>query len=185
MALTLAGDGTVTGLDWGASGGGLTLITTQSFTAVSSVSVNDCFTSEYDNYRIVISSSAVVGSGGLTIKMRSAGTDASTNYQYIINGRGDGNSVLSAVGASATSGLLQYGDPGNAVAFDGVVDVIKPFAAVSTRMICTAIGTYANATWGVTQNGSVHHYVATSYDGFTLTPAAAASGTVRVYGYTQ
>ena len=56
VTLTLpAAAGTVATTAYADTAGGLQLITTQTFSAVSAVNVNNCFTSTYDNYQVVIS----------------------------------------------------------------------------------------------------------------------------------
>ena len=63
---------------------GLVHINTTTFSAVSSVSVNNCFTSAYENYLIL---GNVIGTAGTSIaaRLRASGTDATTNYgdQYV------------------------------------------------------------------------------------------------------
>ena len=63
VTLTLpASAGTIATQDYAAGAGGLVHINTTTFSAVSSVSLNDVFTSDYDDYRIVIRSLAVSAS---------------------------------------------------------------------------------------------------------------------------
>jgi hypothetical protein len=76
---------TATGLKWAtpaAGGSGLTLITSSSFSAVTSHSINNCFTSTYANYFIqcTFTGGSSTTSKDLTIKLRASGTDTSTGY---------------------------------------------------------------------------------------------------------
>ena len=60
------------------TGAGLDLIVTQSFSAVSSVSLDNCFSGDYDNYRVLVHVKSAAASGFIMMRLRSSGTDAST-----------------------------------------------------------------------------------------------------------
>jgi len=63
--------------------GGLVYITTGTAAAgASTLSVNNCFSSTYENYRLVISSADGSANTGLYMRTRNAGTDRTTNYFY-------------------------------------------------------------------------------------------------------
>lgn len=71
------------GTNWvqvGSSNQGLTLINTTSFSGVSSQSINDVFSSTYDNYVIFYKNTTVSGTPVLTMRYRLSGTDTSANY---------------------------------------------------------------------------------------------------------
>ena len=67
-----------------ASSQGLTLISTTSFSGVSSLSLPaNTFSSSYTNYRLIINQSSASGNTGLKLRLRSASTDDSGgNYAY-------------------------------------------------------------------------------------------------------
>jgi hypothetical protein len=161
---------------------GLTLISSDTFSAVSSVSVSGCFSATYDNYLIMLT--GVQGSSASTIinmRMRSGSTDATgSDYsrQFILgNGSGiSGNRTTTtnfeAISRSTTSDV-NYAK----------IEIFDPFRAIITKAVaCDSEGL---------NGGSIRlflathdHNVATSYDGFTLFPAAGTfGGTVKVYGY--
>jgi hypothetical protein len=77
--LLSAASGETTGLKW--ANPGLTLIKTQSFSAVASSSVNDIFSSTYKNYFYMLSATLTTGTASLTFRLRVNSTDTSTNYQ--------------------------------------------------------------------------------------------------------
>ena len=61
---------------------GSTLLASATITSTASFSVNDVFTSEFDNYQIVFNGNS--GSGvGIHCRVRSAGTDVSTGYSSV------------------------------------------------------------------------------------------------------
>jgi hypothetical protein len=59
---------------------GLTLINTTSFSGVSSQSINDVFSSTYDNYVIFYRNTTTSTGNILTLRYRLSGTDTSANY---------------------------------------------------------------------------------------------------------
>jgi hypothetical protein len=186
MALTLAGDGTVTGLDWGASGGGLTLITTQSFSAASSVSVDDCFTSDYENYRIIFDGRCAASptTEGIMLRMRVGGVDNSTAGAYgygslYVNGGASGRLYGTA---SDSLGLVWWA--GNEDSFSDIT-VIRPAVVGYTMWSGAGYSRYDSSDVLLTLGGICH--TSAAYDGFTLLgdTGSTFTGTLRVYGYTQ
>lgn len=169
---TFAESGISTGAD------GLQFITSSTFSAVSSVSVNNCFTSTYENYLVTV---RVLGSTdqNLDLRLRVGGTDASgTNYRI---------QDLHIIGAVVNSSLTlqaQY----RAVAFgsanptSGQIQFYRPNVAERTSMISHVVT--GNSTTAL-YLPACNHELATAYDGFSLLAAGGATvtGTVRVYGY--
>jgi hypothetical protein len=162
-----------------ASNAGLNLVAVSTFSAVSSVSVNNCFTTSYDNYRIVITcTAATTADFGTTLRLRVSGTDnSSSNYAW--------SGVYATSGASGTEG----GGTGQSSFKTGagyntglitVVDVLNPFASNYTSYLES--GVRPNEAGIRTHGGSFN--ATTSFDGFTFAPASGTvTGTVRVYGY--
>ena len=71
------------GSAWANAGAsGLTLLSTTSYSAVASHSVNDVFSSTYDNYKIMLTNYSFTGAGGeIQMRMRVGGADNTSN-QY-------------------------------------------------------------------------------------------------------
>ena len=62
---------------------GLVYVTSQTFTGVTSVSFNSCFTSTYDNYYLQCSVIGSVAGNAYTLRYRASGVDAtSADYAY-------------------------------------------------------------------------------------------------------
>lgn len=168
------------------TGAGLDLITTQSFSAVSSVSINNCFSATYDNYRVLVSEGAAdsTTTRNLNLRLRVGGVDNSGTSEYNWN-------ILYQYGSSTVGGTGGNGTAMNLVAFSGVdknmalsLDLFSPARTWRTLATCTA-WRYQNDTsaWVFSTSGGAHT-VATAYDGFTLYPASGTfSGVVSVYGY--
>lgn len=164
------------------AGTGVTVATNGkvSFTTATTVSINGCFTSEFDTYRVVVDISATSTSNGGGIRMRLAGTDNSGATSYL--GRQSyGTSSTWATAAYATSSF-----PYAAVAATEhfiIFDINAPALARPTRLQLVGsafAGTTATAETFI--NGK--HNVSTAYDGFSLIPSTGnITGSLVIYGY--
>jgi len=169
-----------TGLEWVTpEAAGLTLIAAESFTAVASVNIDSLFSSTYDNYRILISSSRSTN-GNLRIRLRSGGsTDTATNYGDQFVG-GAGTSVSAARSSSVSSWSVGY-------AFStsrgtSSVELFGPNLNAATQFFSTSqTGSGGNAE-NVTYSGN--NTTTTQYTGLNFfTDSGNLTGTIRVYGY--
>ncbi len=160
---------------------GLVHINTTTFSAVSSVSLNNCFTSAYDNYAILFSNCTITTSGYLLFRLRVGGVDNSTsNYRFSqVNGSSAG--VASAGGSAGdTSARICFWNGGgyNSVNnFQINSPAITSHTSYSTTSMETGATVFASTTSGAFN-------ATTQFDGLTIFPASGTmSGTVRVYGY--
>jgi hypothetical protein len=155
---------------------------TVTFSGASSVSLNGCFTSTYDNYKVLIYQTTSSGSNTVRFRMRAAGTDLTTStyrsLAYYANSAANSFSGLES-GSSTTYGSLSYaGTQGNAIEFD----IFNPQIANYTHLRSTS--TFHDGTNMFLLNAGIVVANQTSYDGFTIFPVTAnVTGTVRVYGY--
>ena len=159
--------------------GSISTTGTVSFTSASAISLNGCFSNNYQNYRIVLSSSHSASSYvSYSIRMRGSGTDNTSNYInniiYSTNGAGPSRTY-----SSATSALFSVS--GDIRTFTNV-DFSRPFEAEETAINSNYAGwASSNNEVGISQ---ILHNDGTSYDGFTIFPGSGTiTGTVRVYGY--
>lgn len=168
-----------------ATNAGLNLIVTQSFSAASSVSLNNCFTATYANYFVTVEFTAISANGATFARLRASGTDNSSSYrtehidQYGSNVFGTTNP---AGDGTKWTILANAGSASPELAGCNIV-LQKPQLAQKT----VGFGRAAFQTSGSTFVSSIPTYwhdVATSYDGFTLFPGSGTiSGTLRIYGY--
>lgn len=159
---------------WGAASGGLTLITSQDFSAVSSFSVNNCFTSTYRNYYLIFDYDQ--GSVAETfLRLRASGTDATaSNYGMSHVGTDD----ATAINFSQTAALWPVGYYTGTYRRLAAMTLFGPQLAANTG----AIWETHNSKPSIRITGGIHT-VATSYDGFTVyTSTGNVTGNVRVYG---
>jgi hypothetical protein len=165
------------------AGGGMALVIAETaFTGAATVPVNNCFTSTYTNYKLVLN--VTVASGSIGIKMRLSGTDSSTSYYWVNYDMYSSNAGISstAVGQNVTS-MLVAGDDTQAM-----VEIFNPQLAQATGFAVQGVKLEpttprAESTVG---NAKGVHNVATAYDGFTLVPATGnITGTYTLYGYAK
>ena len=154
------------------------------FSGVSSVSINGCFTSAYTNYRVVARYTNASTLTALYCRLRASGTNATTNYDTT-GFRSFNNLAIESNGYNTD--VQQYANSANvAGAYNGgIFDFFGPAEALSTNFISTHSATEAG-TAGVNWFSAWYNDNQTSYDGFTITVAASTlSGTLMVYGYSK
>ena len=151
------------------------------FSGASSISLNDCFNSTYDNYRIVCHITNTSTADGLSMRMRVSGADNSTsNYN---GARVESNSSASAnrYFAGSTSFDINSTDDGG-VAHGFVLDLQAPFASNRTVGQIISMGQDSAANYSARSGGYVFS-ATTSFTGFTIFPGSGTiAGTIRVYG---
>ena len=182
VTLTLpAAAGTAATTAYADAAGGLQLITSQTFSAVSAVNVNNCFTATYSNYLIRIAST-ISTTGTIQMRLRSSGTDnSSSNYYY--HSHTSDTSSQTTYSYTRSVGLSTFFHIGNVNGvYDASVDMNSPNHSRATTVLYQSVG--ANATDMQEQAGGGLMSVTTSYDGFSIVPSAGTiTGTIRVYGY--
>jgi hypothetical protein len=163
---------------------GMVLLNTTSFSAVASQSINNCFTSDYTNYKLLVNVLQAGGSNQVYVRLRASGTDVSTGYfwagSYVptsgtatvtgFNGAGD-TTFFRIAGAS---------DANERTAAD--VNLFNPQASATTTF--TSLTNDGNNFGAIIQTGLLNN--TNSYDGFTLiSQTNNITGTVQVFGYNQ
>ena len=155
---------------------------TVSFSAVTSVSLNDVFSSTYDNYMIVVSNlSCATNVNDFKLRLRVAGADnSSSNYEtgryyvgaFATTGAGNTNSELGTA--------FQCLQMNNTIQQGVTIFMQNPFLTANTVASSIGSGLLFDLNGGVTT-------VTTSYTGFTFITAAGGNiaGTVSVNGYNK
>jgi hypothetical protein len=154
-----------------------------SFTSASAINFNGCFSSLYDNYRIIFSNLNGSGSSSdVGFRLRKSGTDNTSNVyyrQYL-----DGSSTTANIGRIQSTSWVVFAvrDQGP---FQSYLELTNPNSAnVRTGGIANqAYG--AVSTPSVTISSYTHDLTSSAdFDGFTLTTASGTmTGVARVYGY--
>lgn len=164
---------------------GLVYITSGSLSG-SSTNFAGCFTSTYDNYRIVISSASISANGDIYWRGL-VGTTPSTSsdYSFAFNGLlADGTSFNASNPAASVGyiGVSALGGVGGVVVGSASLDVYGPKLSQRTFLTCVGMG-YYSGFYG--RSGMSHFNLTTSFDGiqFTTLGTTTMTGTVTIYGY--
>jgi hypothetical protein len=165
---------------------GLVYITEANPSAVSSVSINNCFSATFNAYRIVWIPTAYSSTTGCetNMRLRVGGTDnSSSNYIRARWYYGAGGASGTDGGAS-TNTLWPLADS-NTPFQPMSLDLYSPFQSVRTSVGSKAVSLQLGTTlFGIESVGVTT--VTTSYDGFTWFPANGTfTGKLLVYGYRQ
>tara|TARA_R110000823_G_C15720281_1_gene478595 strand:- start:107 stop:691 length:585 start_codon:yes stop_codon:yes gene_type:complete len=168
-----------------AGAGGLTFVTSGTFTTSALVNIDGCFTSTYRNYRVIVDITATTGAGGQVIatQLRASGTAASgANYNYARSGYSYAGAVQADVGTGGTYFFINRSNGSGSAggASSTSVDYNAPQLAQPTWIT----GTQADGLYQGTVGG--YHDLSSAYDGFniqTTTGATTITGIYRVYGY--
>jgi hypothetical protein len=164
--------------------GGLVYIT-QAAISTGSTSINNCFSSAYRNYRIVVNINSVsAASAGLYFRFRTAGTDnSSTLYKiaqsFVTTVAGTGTLVDNA-GNAGTLSFVASANSDNYL----TMDICNPNTANRTTGSISTFG-YDSVNWR-TAVGGFEFDGSTSFDGITyFNNTGTMTGFIQVYGYRQ
>jgi hypothetical protein len=157
------------------TGAGMDLITTQSFSAVSSVSINNCFTSSYENYCILVKALPSATSG-IQFRYRASGVDAATSYTYAYVANDSGTS--SVVTGTANQAEIDFISTSSVRRF--LINCFEPNVAAVTVSL-TQFHNYSGRSGFVANRHDIGSAV---HDGITIFPSSGTiTGNIRVYGY--
>ena len=156
---------------WANSLSGLTLINTTSFSAVSSQSFNDVFSTTYDYYKVI--ASGTVSSTRPAFRLRVSGADATgSNYEiagYSGGGIFTGTNTAFLPIESAAQWWISF-------------DLINPFLSSETSMLSLS----GNATNGI-RFATSRYNLTTSFTGLSIFPEGAGTltGKLSILGYSK
>jgi hypothetical protein len=167
------------------SNSGLQHITGASFSAATSVSLpNGTFSTAYDNYRIILTLTALTTDSTFTMRTRASGTDNSAVSYITAQG---GPNVGSTFTYSVTNEASAWpaGESDATVLYSLVMDIMNPQKTSITYM--TGNYFYVNQArsniFSIGGSGAVNN--TTSYDSlsFISNQANSMTGKYQVYGY--
>jgi hypothetical protein len=158
---------------------GLWLIKTETIgTTVNFVTVASAFSTDYDNYLVIVSGGVASTTNALNLTLGST----ATGYYY-------GQMLMSSYAAASVTGANAQNTTswpsvirGTTNSLNGRFELMQPFAAKNTHIL---YGNAAAATTGTFSLGGGYLADTTSYTAFTLTTSTGTmtGGTVYVYGY--
>jgi hypothetical protein len=156
---------------------GLVYVTSTTIgSAVSSVTVSNCFSSTYDNYRIVASGPASGSADSNLIMTLNGG--ASDYYGGLVYGTSTGTAPLFAgVNNAANWPFMGYCSVASGIVL--TMDVIGPNLAEYTAIQSMYVNIGGHGTFTGMRGANTQH------TGFTLQPTIGTitGGTITVYGY--
>jgi len=161
---------------------GLELITSQSFTSVSSVTIDNCFSNTYVQYKIVVDASGTQ-TAGIGLQFRTSGTTYTTASYQMQSLKFENGGVA----AQRLTGLTNWQNSlGVVVSSRGFIcglEIMNPFqtmfaSGVSPQQYFDGIQQLENRAFGIT--------VTNSFDGFVAAPSGGnMTGTIYVYGFSK
>lgn len=153
-----------------------------SFNSVSSVILNNVFTSTYKNYRVIVTH-AVTGDSDFAFRACASGSSATTGYYQAGIGTFS-ESATASYRSGANIGAFIPGYSNGADNCSTIVDVFRPKETMATSFIGLSHGAVPGSfrTWQV--SGTLNNSI--SYDGISLsTSVGLMTGTMQVFGYTN
>jgi hypothetical protein len=154
---------------------GLVHLHTETFSAKSSVSVDDVFTAEYDNYRVLIELEAST-TAVLNMRLRSSGVDNSASIYNRYSIYSAYNSTVAAEAPISQAAWIGWNCGATNCVFN--YDLFAPAknAYSIMRGFHKGVSAYAQTTNTTS--------VTTAFDGFSLLIGSGTiTGTIRVNGY--
>ncbi len=162
------------------SNSGLVFVTDSTFSGVASVAIDNCFTSTFFNYRVVLA--ITTGAGGpaqIQFQMRAGGTPTagSSYFGYYRGITWTGGNDVTANNGGSNWFLMRT----NGAQWAGGIDFENPQTASNTFV--QSLGCDTSQTW----NAGGYHNSSTQFDGFSFSNSGSSTmaGTVKVYGYRQ
>ena len=154
--------------------------------AVSSVTIDNVFTSRYKNYKVVFENLTSSATGTSDIRLLdSSGTEITANYMYgrrKLNSLNSGSNLHSTSDAELEDCLVDtfngYGG------MSGILNVNQPFESVFTQVTATS---YAGDTTSYMHNFGGQLSATTSCRGFKYINSSTldATGSIYVFGFVE
>jgi hypothetical protein len=148
------------------------------FSAVTSLSLNGCFTADFDNYVMAVCAEATSGND-IFFRLRTSGSDA-TGSNYVRQVLQANSTTITAFRESsqAYATLVNFGDSGSENG--GQVFFYGPYLSQPTAFRSVTV-----RNTPILFDVAATHSLSTSYDGFTFyaqNPAVNFTGACAVYG---
>jgi hypothetical protein len=163
-----------------AGGSGLTLISTTTFSGVSSQSFDNVFTSTYTNYKILITITAPSNNNAILMRLRASSSDTTANYRNQ-NIYSSTTSVASRLNDSGTDDWYLGCDFFDNATVD--LTVFRPQVSSKTAFLSLGFAPYSTNPFLMYTGGEQTD--STQFDGFTILNATGIAGTISIYGYAK
>lgn len=160
-------------------------ITKVTFSGVTTVNVDGCFTTAYQHYLITRDITGTVSRNWINVRLRASGTNAATNYAYAEIYA----STTYSSQASTTQTYIDHGLGFTHVGAFGFGQLYISAPAVAAYTSASAIGQESADATPVGYHSRYTHLTASAYDGFSIILTQGGtiqlgniSGSVTVYG---
>ena len=165
-----------------ASDSGLVFISSSSFSAASTVNLDNVFSNTYNNYKIVLSCTASVNGVTIGMRMRTGGTsNSSAQYNQFSMISAGGNYYASTNSSANTSWTEIFYAISSMPRVSQMFELYNPYQTTNTA----GLGMYPKVWTGAPemQTFGLGMSVTTSYDGVSIIPASGTiTGTLAIYG---
>jgi hypothetical protein len=143
--------------------------------------VQNVFTSQYNNYKIILNLSAA-SSSRVVLKLMSGGNAISANYR--VNYEFGTTSRTVATSTSTSDLTLQDAGYGNNAFYSGEITLFSPALAAETALIFLGMAREAagNVTRPQWQTSCAYLGALTVCDGIDISMGSAMTGTLQIYG---
>ena len=161
---------------------GLNFITSATI-STTTTSINNCFTTAYTNYRVVITTSQVTADQSVSFRFRAGGADnvgANYNYGYTTVTTAGATSVGSGTGSN--NFLMGFIGLANGTT-QTILDICGP--QTNTRTTATMQRMEYDSVTFNSRQGALMKDAVEQYDGlsYIFGGAATGAGTIQVFGY--
>jgi hypothetical protein len=156
-----------------------------SFTSASAISLNGCFNSTYNAYKVLVDITASSASSDLSFKYRTAGTDLSNTYYGGFTGLNhSGTGVTWAINNSSGAKVAEFVTFTKRAAFVDL-SLYGPFLTDTKAATWNVQCVHTSSSTGMGGAGGVSYDTAGSAsDGISFIKSSGTmSGSIRVYGY--
>jgi len=157
---------------------GLVHLHTETFTAKSSVSIDDVFSSEYENYRLIMDTNQTAA-GEIYGRFRSGGVTDTTTANYLNQWVDIYSTTVDSARQTSPTGILFAYRNGSGTAYSEST-IYQPNVSATTKVFTNAVG--AKSNWTIQTRVSSH--TSGVQDGIEIIPnTGTLDGTLRIYGY--
>jgi hypothetical protein len=169
--------------EWGVAGGAsaLTYLGATTFTSAATTSIDNVFSSTYQNYLVMLN--IYTGDGTLSMNFRSSAADNTTaNYSYYTDYMAFSTTWSRAILNSSgnTSMLLNQGMVSSNLSIP--FTVMNPNLAQKTAVTSPMVAYNYNTSANYTAMNTGFFNATTQFDGIKFTASTSMTGTLKIYG---
>lgn len=151
------------------------------FTGAIGIGMNNCFSSLYQNYRMILNITSMSTSASIRVRFRTNGTDdATANYNWASSYYLNSASFQSIRTTSTNEGSIGYG-----LGQDRQQASVEIYSPNLTTTNTAASYSGSHGAGDINWNGAFGHNSNTAFDGINIftSNGGTMTGTIRIYGY--